>query len=165
MTPAQMITLVRKLINDEQATGFASGGNLEDPESTEELYHYLDRAVDEYSKRQAAQNDLRLVKTLTLTGNTAAIPNDFLKFCGAVPLDITNKTLTYYGEASNLPIKYFARLPYVTEYGENQALPYDRDAEITIATLAAIYALNQYEFDVSQDLLLLGYGANTNGQT
>ena len=31
MTQKQMLALVRKLINDEQAVGFTEGGNLEEP--------------------------------------------------------------------------------------------------------------------------------------
>ena len=66
MTPNQMIAMVRKLINDEQATGFTTGGTLEQPEGTQELQNYLDRAVEEYSKRQAANGDMRLLKTITV---------------------------------------------------------------------------------------------------
>ena len=62
MTQKQIIALVRNLIADEQATGFTEGGNLEEPEGTQELINYLDRAVDAYSKRQAAAKDIRFIK-------------------------------------------------------------------------------------------------------
>ena len=164
MTQKEMIALVRKLIADEQATGFTEGGNLEEPEGTQELLNYLDRAVDEYSKRQVAKRDVRLQKTMTIS-NGSSLPNDFLEFCGAVPLNINGGTITYYGEASTLPVRYFARLPYVSSYGENSSLPYKHDQEIAITALAAIYALNKHEFNVSQDLMLLGYGVpNADGQ-
>ncbi len=61
MTQKQLLALVRKLINDEQATGFTEGGNLEEPEGTQELLNYLDRAVDEYSKQQAAAKNVKLM--------------------------------------------------------------------------------------------------------
>ena len=48
MTKLEILSLVRKFISDEQATGFTEGGNLEEPEGTNELLSYLDRAVDEY---------------------------------------------------------------------------------------------------------------------
>ena len=70
MTPNSMVAMVRRFIADEKATGYVnkSGGvNMEEPEGTEELLTYLDRAVDEYSKRQAASGDLRLLKTMTAT--------------------------------------------------------------------------------------------------
>lgn len=158
MTQKQLLALVRKLINDEQATGFTEGGNLEEPEGTQELLNYLDRAVDEYSKH------IQYIKHMTVI-NGANLPDDFLDFCGAVPIDVNGRTMTYYGEASTLPVRYFARLPYVTSYSENDVLPYKHDEEMKIAALAAIYALNKQEFNVSQDVALLGIGATPNADT
>ena len=165
MTPNQMIAMVRKLINDEQATGFTTGGTLEQPEGTQELQNYLDRAVEEYSKRQAANGDMRLLKTMTVTSGSA-LPDDYLAMCGAVPVSITGKVITFYGDENMMPVRYFARLPYVTSYGGTAILPYEHDQEMAICALAAIYALNKHEFTVSQDLMLLGYGTGAaNGNT
>ena len=157
MTQRQMIALVRKLIADEQATGFTEGGNLEQPEGTQELLNYLDRAVDEYSKRQAASQDLRLVKRMTVTDGMS-VPDDFISFCGVVPLVVEGNIINYHDNITHLPVKYLSRLPYVTSYPEAEELPYDKDQYITIAALAAIYALNKHEYSVSQDLTLLGMG-------
>ena len=162
MTPNQMLAMVRKLINDEQATGFTTGGNLEEPEGTQELLNYLDRAVEEYSKRQAANGDMRLLKTMTITSG-ATLPDDYLAMCGAVPVSITGKTITFYGDESMMPVRYFARLPYVSSYLSNSDIPYERDQDIAICALAAIYALNKHEYNVSQDLILAGYGAVSDG--
>lgn len=157
MTQKQLIALVRKLINDEQATGFTEGGNLEEPEGTQELINYLDRAVDTFSKRQAGAKDIRFMKRAAIT-NGGNLPSDFISFCGAVPVNVDGGRTTFYGEASTLPIRYFARLPYVSSYTENQTLPYEHEYEMTIAALAAIYALNKHEYEVSTDLYLLGMG-------
>ena len=164
MTQKQILALVRKLINDEQATGFTEGGNLEEPEGTQELLNYLDRAVDEYSKQQASVKNVKFIKRMTVS-NGANLPDDFLDFCGAVPINLEGRTMYYYGEASTLPVRYFARLPYVTSYGENVNLPYSHDDEMKIAALAAIYALNKQEFNVAQDVSLLGIGATPNADT
>ena len=164
MNKVEILSLVRKLIADEQATGFTEGGNLEEPEGTQELLNYLDRAVDEYSIRQVANKDLRFVKRMTVV-NGMDIPTDFLSFCGAVPINIENKKLYYYGEMSTLPVRYYARLPYVTAFGTNEELPYEYDQYMSIAALAAIYSLNKHEFNVSQDLMLWGYGAASNGNS
>ena len=164
MTQKQMLAMLRKLINDEQATGFTEGGNLEQPEGTQELIHYLDRAVDEYSKRQAASHDVRLMKTMNIT-NGMKLPNDFLSLCGAVPINIESGIIHYYGDASTLPVRYFARLPYVSGYSENATLPYDNDQYMNILQLGAVYALNKHEFNVAQDISLLGLGALPNADT
>ena len=161
MTQKQMLAMLRKVINDEQATGFTEGGNLEQPEGTQELIHYLDKAVDEYSKRQAASKDVRLMKTMNVS-NGSRIPDDFLSLCGAVPINIDSDVIRYYGEISTLPVRYFARLPYVSSYTENATLPYEHDQYMNIISLAAIYALNKHEFNVTQDMYLLGMGALPN---
>lgn len=162
MTQKTLLALVRRLIADEQATGFTDGGNLEEPEGTQELLNYLDRAIDEYSKRQAANLDLRLVQQMRVKNGTS-LPDDFLAFCGVVPFVIEGKVIQSYGNTANLPVRYFARLPYITKFDEDADLPYEHDQYMTIAALAAIYALNKHEFDVSQDLMLMGYGAVNNG--
>ena len=166
MTPDQMVAMVRKLINDEQATGYTTGGTLEQPEGTQELLVYLDRAVDEYSKLSAAREDLRLMKQISISASSSVpLPKDFLSLCGSVPVEVSDKVLTYYGTTAVMPVRYFARLPYVTSYSGTATLPYERDQEIAICALAAIYALNKHEFNVSQDLMLLGYGvSNGNAQ-
>jgi hypothetical protein len=164
MTRNQMLAMLRKVINDEQATGFTEGGNLEQPEGTQELIHYLDRAVDEYSKRLAATKDVRLLKTMNIT-NGSNLPNDFLALCGAVPINIHSGTISFYGEASTLPVRYFARLPYVSSYSDSAALPYEHDQYMNILSLAAVYALNKHEFNVTQDMYLLGLGALPNADS
>ena len=151
--------MVRKLIADEQATGFTEGGNLEEPEGTQELENYLNRAVDEYSKRQAAMRDVRLMKTMTVA-NGGKLPSDYLAFCGVVPVTVNGKIVNYYDPTATMPIRYLARLPYVTDFKSTDELPYDEDQEIAIAALAAIYALNKHEYNVSQHLMLMGYGAS-----
>lgn len=165
MTKTEMLAMVRRFIADEQATGFtesSTGNNLEEPEGEEELYMYLDRAVDEYSKRLVSQRDLRLVKQMTVNSG-GLLPSDFISFCGAVPVIIEGKNIRYFGESTTIPVRYFARLPYVTSYSDTATLPYDHDQAMTITALAAIYALNKHEFNVSQDLMLLGLGATQNG--
>ena len=164
MTRKQILAMVRKLIADEQSTGFTEGGNLEEPEGTQELLNYLNRAVDEYSKRQAASLDVRLVKNMEVTYGMP-LPNDFLSFVGVVPLRIDGKIIVTYGVELSMPVRYFARLPYVTDFKDTDELPYDKDQQIAISAMAAIYALNKHEDDISQHLLLMGYGTNAANQS
>ena len=158
MTRKEILAMVRKLIADEQATGFTEGGNLEEPEGTQELENYLNRAVDEYSKRQAAKRDVRLMRTMTVKDG-GKLPDDYLAFCGIVPVTVNGKIVSYYDPTATMPIRYLARLPYVTAYKETDELPYDEDQLIAISALAAIYALNKHEYNISQHLMLMGYGA------
>lgn len=162
MTRKEILAMVRKLIADEQATGFTEGGNLEEPEGTQELENYLNRAVDEYSKRQAGVKDVRLVKETSLTDG-AKLPSDYIAFCGAIPVKVIGNTIKLYVSSSGpINVRYFARLPYVTDYDESAVLPYEADQSIAISALAAIYALNKHEYNVSQHLMLMGYGVSGN---
>lgn len=159
MTRKELLAMVRKLIADEEATGFTEGGNLEDPEGTQELENYLNRAVDEYSKRQAASGDIRLMKEAEISdgGN---LPGDYLSFCGLIPVKVIREKVKFYIPSTRpMAIRYLARLDYVTDYGEEDELPYAEDQQIAISALAAIYALNKQELPITQHLLLMGYGA------
>ena len=160
MTRKQILAMVRKLIADEQSTGYTEGGNLEEPEGTQELENYLNRAVDEYSKRQADNGDIRLMKEAEIS-NGGNLPDDYLMFCGAMPVKVLGKKVKFY-IASNRPmaIRYLARLDYVTDYGENDTLPYEEDQTISISALAAIYALNKHDMPITQHLMLMGYGVS-----
>ena len=163
MTRKQILAMVRKLIADEQATGYTEGGNLEEPEGTQELENYLNRAVDEYSKRQAGNGDIRLMKEAKITDG-GDLPDDYLAFCGAMPVKVIGKKVKFYISSTKpMAIRYLARLDYVTSYGENDNLPYEEDQQIAISALAAIYALNKHDQNISQHLMLMGYGVS-NGE-
>ena len=164
-TPAQMLAMVRKLIADEQASGFTEGGNLEEPEGTQELQNYLNRAVDEYSKRQAANKDIRLMKEDALTDGST-LPDDYLAFCGAMPIKVLGNKVNFYIPAQSMVVRYLARLPYPDwdNTDEEYTLPYEEDQYVAICALAAIYALNKHEYNVSQHLMLMGYGVSNAGQ-
>ena len=90
-----------------------------------------------------------------------SLPDDYLVFCGMMPIKIIGKKVKYYiASSAKIPIRYLARLPYVTDYNENDTLPYEEDQSIAISALAAIYALNKNESDISNHLILMGYGTN-----
>lgn len=155
-TPKDMIALLRRLIADEQATGYTDNSNLEEPEGTVELLNYLDRAVDEWSRENVRRRNTLFMAELTAADGDV-LPSDFLGFCGAVPFAIEGRRIHFYGPVTaNMPVMYWARLPYVTEFGENEKLPYAHDDYMKICGLAAVYALNKHEFTVNQDMHLLG---------
>lgn len=157
MRKKELIALVRRFISDEQATGYTEGGNLEMPEGTQELTAYLDRAVETVSVQEAKAGNARFLKRMPVSDG-APLPKDFIAFAGNNPVSLLGGKMSFYGAASTLPVRYWAMLPYVSSFGENDALPYRHDDELRIAALAAIYALNKHEFNVSQDLMLLGMG-------
>lgn len=155
MTQKGLVALLRRLIADEQATGFSSGGSMEQPEGTQELLNYLDRAVVEYSRRRSGERDPRFLRDF-IPVNGEKVPDDFLFFAGSVPVPVVGGVVRVYGPPLALPARYFARLPYISAYGEQDELPHRHDDVMQIAALAAVYALNKQEYNVTQDMALLG---------
>ena len=160
MKPSQILAMVRKLIADEQGVGFSKdAGSADNPQGTQELQNYVNRAVDEYSKRQAANKDVRLMKETDLHDGDA-LPEEYISFCGSMPIKVIGKKVKFYiPTASAIPVRFFARLDY-PDWSSDDELPYEEDQAIAICALAAIYALNKHEYDISRHLLLLGYGAD-----
>ena len=108
-------------------------------------------------------NDLILaLKEAKQKDSYVALPDDFLSFCGVVPFTVEGKVVNSFGDVASLPVRYFSRLPYITDFSENEPLPYEYDQHRTFTALAAIYALNKHEYNVSQHLYLLGMGVNPN---
>ena len=138
MTRKEILAMVRKLIADEQATGFTEGGNLEEPEGTQELENYLNRAVDEYSKRQAGLKDVRLMKEAEVK-NGDKLPDDYLAFCGAMPVRVLGNKIKFYVASTNpILVRYLARLPYVTDYGDVEQAGSECITGFSIARLRSV---------------------------
>lgn len=169
MTYNEMIAYLRRVLSDEQGTAFESE-TLEDPSGEKELAFYLDRAVHEYSEQQADADNIKYVKRMSIVDG-GTLPKDFIKFCGNVPVDIEGGTIRYYGEAETIgqiggnPVKYFARLPLVSEYSGDSDLPYNNQQCIQIIEIARIYAMNKQEYNVKQDVMLVTHGGLSNGNT
>ena len=111
----------------------------------------------EYSGREASRGNPRFLSSFVPVKGDK-VPDDFLFFAGAVPISVDGGIVDFYGPASTLPARYFARLPYISAFKERDELPHRQDDLMTVAALAAIYALNKQEYNVSQDLALLGMG-------
>ena len=165
MTYNEIVTQLRRLLSDEQGTGFSESETLEDPHGELELVSYLDRAVHAYSHQQAElRNPLFMKRMSIVDGNN--VPDDFIKFCGAVPVKIEGGKIQYFGEAETIgqiggnPVNYFARLPLVSSYSGTDVLPYSNEQCIRLTELARVYAMNKHEYNIQQDLALLNEGVN-----
>jgi hypothetical protein len=151
------LELLRQIISDEQATGFTESSVLEWPEQTAELLNYLDRAVKTYSDGQAAKKDPRFLRSFEAR-DADPLPADWIAFAGNVPVRVVDGIIDLYGPIA-APIRYFARLPLPSALGLEGDLGGNLEDQRLYIGIAAAYALNKHEFDVSQDLMLLGQGA------
>jgi hypothetical protein len=83
-------------------------------------------------------------------------------FAGLVPAKVIAEHVHFYGFATTLKARYFKRMPHISVVADDSELPFRLEEARRLAAMAAIYALNKHEFNVSQDLALLGAGNNAN---
>ena len=145
MTKFQMLNLLRLHLNDEQKAGWPSD---------EELNAFLDRASETVSERMIADGDPAFVASITMMGPTQ-LPDDFVAFLGKIPVSIAGRTAEPYGVVP-FAAAYWKRLPYPSEVQSTAEYPGTTEHAGLIIDLARIYALNKNEYDISQDLALLG---------
>jgi hypothetical protein len=96
--------------------------------------------------------------------NGQKLPDNFIRFAGLVPIDVVEERVYFYGNPTTLRTKYYRRAPHISVMNEAEELPFRLDEQRRLAAIAAIYALNKHEFDVSQDLILVGMGGAVNAQ-
>jgi len=145
MTRDEMIFLMRQHLSDEQAVGW---------QNDSELIAFADRASDYLSEKLIADKDPVMMKTLVVDGLTK-LPEGFAAFVGRVPVRVLGWECEGYGGAV-FEAAYWARLPYPSAFRGCDELPYTREQALLMANLAVVFAQNKNEFDVSQDMALIG---------
>ena len=145
MTKFQMLNLLRHHLSDDQKIGWPSDV---------ELNAFLDRAAETVSERLASDRDPSLMASLTISGPTS-LPDDFLAFVGKVPIAIVDRVASPYG-SEPVTADYWRMLPRPSELQDSDDIPCTTEQAGLIIDLARIYALNKNEYDISQDLALLG---------
>lgn len=144
MTRGEMIVLLRAHLSDEQAVGWPTDV---------ELLAYLDSAAGAVSNQRAAAKDPEMSKDLELGEGENGMPDDFISLIGNVPVMIAGRKLT---APSGMTVRYWARLPFPSSFKEKEQLPYSHENELLMIDIAAAMALNKNEYDVSQDLGIIG---------
>ena len=95
-----------------------------------------------------------LVNDMTISAETTTLPDNFVKTAGMYPVKVTGNTLKWldYEEGRTMKLRYFASCTPVTANG---VMPFTQAAlHQIIIKVAAIYAGNELEADISQDKIL-----------
>lgn len=134
------IEQVRKRANDEFSTGY----------SDTVLLGYLNDGINFLSSVLIDRLDPILTKTQLITrAGPNQVPKNFLKTAGGFPVKKSGDQFEIIDGSAAVTIKYFYTAPNVTLGDE---LPFQHDLyDMIIVRLAVVYALNQHEFDVTQD--------------
>lgn len=131
----------------------AAGHDISDEYSTDDCIGFLNTAVQEICHQLATGKSPQMVKEITLH-DSESLPVDYIISCGNYPIKTTGQTVTFVDPSiDTLRFRYFATKPQMDATGD---MPFVHDALNDIAVrLATLFALNQNEYDVSQDKALL----------
>lgn len=146
-----MISLLRQHLSDEQMIGW--------PDDSE-LTAYMDRAADYLSEQMIADRDPAFLGDFTVAAAGSPLPENFVSFVGSVPVTVTGRTARPVRNES-YTARYWGRLKRFSALAPAEQSPYTPSQELLIVDIARLFALNKNEYDISQDLTLLGDARNT----
>lgn len=132
----------------------AAGHDISDEYSTDDCLGFLNTAVQEICHQLATGKSPQMVKEITLH-DSESLPMDYIISCGNYPIKTTGQTVTFVDPSiDTLRFRYFATKPQIA--GAIGDMPFTHEILNDIAVrLATILALNQNEYDISQDKALL----------
>lgn len=147
---ADLVERVRQYISDKEAAAFENV----------ELVGYLNDAIGWLSVQLIAVKDPEMMKEIVVDEDGIPVPGDFQKACGVFPVEVTGSRLRVMRGIGAVSFQYFATkspIRYVAEsnYFEPMYSPFKEVYDTILIQKTAILALNQNEFDVSQDERLL----------
>jgi hypothetical protein len=105
-----------------------------------------------YALLAAGKSPLMIQERVFKDGDT--LPDGFLRTVGKYPLKVTGTTINLFDATKPLKVRFYAELELLKD--DSGDMPFTNDAiNEWVVKLAAIYAQNQNEYDVSQDKQLM----------
>lgn len=144
MKVVDAVKSLRERINDAQSLGY----------SEEILLGYINDAINFLSSVLIDRFDPIVTSNLMIDATTVnPVPKNFIKMAGGFPVKKSGAVFEIIDGSPVIEIKYFYTAENVTIIDD---LPFDHDLyDMIIIRLAAVYALNQNEFDIQQDQSLI----------
>lgn len=116
-----------------------------------ECVWYLNTAIHTIAAQLIAGNSPLVVKEGEFQ-NGDMLPNDYYRTAGGYPVKITGHKLKFLTDLERLTIRYFYLPEEVTLMNEAEDLPFENEAlNELVVRIAVILAVNENEFDVTQD--------------
>ena len=160
MTQAEMVTLLRQHLSDEQKVNWRDDS---------ELVAFLDRAANFFSDQLIASKDPVMLRRLRLRPqsqeedialldddtaildndplvvvmSSGTLPDDFVAFVGNVPVVVIGRSVDV-----NIPLDVL--------YWGKLCQPHTSEQALIIVDMARTFALNKNEYDISPDMTLIG---------
>ena len=131
-----------------------AGHDISDEYPKERCIEFLNTAIQQTAAYLIAANYPPLVQEeLIRTGDT--IPKNYMKPCGNYPIKMTNGQAIIIDEnVSSIKFRYFATPEEITTESLNMPFKHTGINDVVIR-LATMLALNENEYDLTQDKVLL----------
>lgn len=132
----------------------AAGHDISDEYSTEDCIGFLNTVVQEICHQLATGKSPQMVKEITLH-DSESLPPDYIISCGNYPIKVTGQMVTFTDtDIDSLRFRYFATKPQIMDATGDMPFTHEVLNDITVR-LATVLALNQNEYDITQDKALL----------
>ena len=122
--------------------------------SDEELLRFLNTGIADVAARCVAANATDFVRSVRLADGDA-LPEGFVRTAGQFPLRVEEGRVFLPPDVTKMQVRYFFLPRTVGLADERLPLRGEHLQELAVRA-AVILVLNEHEFDVSQDLSLLG---------
>ena len=130
----------------------SAGHDISDEYTNEECIVFLNGAIHQVYAIMVGFGYPPTVKEMDLHDDDS-LPKNYMKSCGTYPIRITNNIVKFIDDDNFIRFRYFANPENLTS--ESESLPFDHDAiNECIVRGAIILALNENEYDLSQDTAL-----------
>lgn len=129
-----------------------AGHDISDEYTSEECIVYLNIAIQQVASLLAEGRYTPLIKEITLH-NEESLPKNFMRAAGTYPVRITDGKVKFLEDDNEIRFRYFSTPDLLTE--TSTMMPFEHDAiNQAIVRGAIILALNENEYDLSQDTAL-----------
>lgn len=130
----------------------AAGHDISDEYSTERCLEFLNNSLQRIAALLIQGRYPAMVQeVLVREGDT--LPKNYMAAAGTYPLRMTAGQVEIIDDSETVRFRYFATPETLTEHGE---FPYNNDAvSEVVVRYATLLALNENEYDISQDQALL----------
>ena len=132
----------------------AAAHDISDEYSNERCIEFLNTAIQQAASLLIANKWPPMAQELTLhDGET--LPDNYMVPCGQYPIRITNNEVTFLDDdLDNLRFRYFATPAALTNVSDDMPFAGYFYVQEAIVKLAIALALNENEYDISQDSTL-----------
>lgn len=128
--------------------------DISDEYTTEECLGFLNTAIQQVCYQLIAGRSPQMVKQVTVH-NLEFLPSDFVRPAGTYPVKLTGQLIEFLDEdMAELKVRYFATKEPLTGIEGDMPFIHEEINDVAVK-VATLIALNQNEYDVTQDKAIL----------